>query len=74
MTRQVTEDPANAMNESAKALVEERKLNVFLDRILAFEKDRTAASRGIAQVWKEVAKAGIDTTEARRKLVYRSFV
>lgn len=62
------------MNESAKALAEERKLNVYLDRILAFEKERTAAGGGIRQVWREVAKAGIDITEARRKLVYRSFV
>jgi uncharacterized protein (UPF0335 family) len=76
MTRQVTDrpnnDPAFDMNENAKALAEERKLNVFLDRILAFEKQRNAASEGIRQVWRDVSKAGIDVGEARRALVTRS--
>lgn len=77
MTYKVTDkhhhdDPATAMNEAARALAEERRLNVFLDRIIVEEKARTAASENIRSIWTEIRKAGFDVDGARRKLVWRS--
>ncbi len=70
--QRLNEDPANAMQAAAKELADERRLNVFLDSIIAEEKARSAASDRIRQLWTDVRKAGFDVDAARRKLVWRA--
>lgn len=66
-----TEDPATAMNAASQALAHDRKLNVFLDHIIATEKTRNEASEEIRKTWKAIKQAGFDEQDARTALVRR---
>jgi len=66
-----TDDPAVAMNAASQALAHDRKLNVFLDQIIASEKTRNDASEHIRKTWLAVKAAGFDVQEARTALVRR---
>lgn len=65
------DDPAAAMNAASQALAQDRKLNVFLDHIIACEKTRNEASEEIRKAWLAVKHAGFDVQEARTALVRR---
>lgn len=70
--KHIMTDPASAMGEQARALAEERKLSIFLDRIVAQEKARNEASTNIQAIWVEVRRAGFNVEDARRKLIYHA--
>lgn len=65
------DDPAASMNAASQALALDRKLNVFLDHIIASEKIRNEASEEIRKTWLAVKRAGFDVQEARTALVRR---
>ena len=66
------ETPAAALAKAQADAAAERKLNVYLDRILDQEELRSDASLAIAATWKEMRKAGVDVVDARRQLVRRA--
>lgn len=70
--QRLNQDPANAMQAAALELADERRLNVYLDRIIIEEKTRQQASENIRTIWTDVRKAGFDVDAARRKLVWRA--
>ncbi len=66
------EDPATALAKANMDASNERKLIVFLDRILDQEEIRTEANAETRRIWKEIRKAGFDEPDARRALVRRA--
>lgn len=66
------DDPAASMNAASQALAHDRKLNMYLDKILAAEKARNEASETIRTIWNDVKRAGFDVPEARTALVRRA--